>query len=142
MSELYEKSLLKLELDQKGMWFSYVGIQVDRNTERIDIAPAPGIFTHIDDIEYNLLAPLSAKAFVEEEKRKMIFLKPQRFADFTQEQWDTYFATETSSSFAAGAHADFRTIVPYARKAEEGHWNQSRLEKVKEHILRQFTEKE
>ena len=73
-----------------------------------------------------------------EEKRKMVFLKPQRFADFTQEDWDAYFANETSSSYYAGAHQDFKTIVPFSLKAEEGRWKESKLEKVKNYILSQF----
>jgi len=33
---------------------------------------------------------------------------------------------------------DFNIIVPYSKKAEEGAWKQSRLDKVKEYILRQL----
>ena len=33
---------------------------------------------------------------------------------------------------------DFNVIVPFSRKAEEGLWKQSKLEKVKEYILRQL----
>ena len=32
---------------------------------------------------------------------------------------------------------DFHIIVPYSKKADEGEWKKSRLEKVKEYILRQ-----
>lgn len=134
--------LLKLNFSEEKIDFEAIGIQIVRGPEQIDIAPLPDIFTNIPGEEYALLAPLSAKAFVEEEKRKMIFLKPHRFTDFTREDWDTYFATETLSSFYAGAHQDFRTIVPYALKAEESHWKESKLEKVKEYILRQFEAKE
>ena len=130
--------LLKLNFTEEKMDFEAIGIQIIRGPEQIDIAPLPDIFTNIPADEFELLAPLSAKAFVEEEKRKMIFLKPQRFTDFTQEDWDCYFATETSGSFYAGAHHDFRTIVPFSLKADEGHWKESKLEKVKQHILRQL----
>ena len=33
---------------------------------------------------------------------------------------------------------DFSVIVPFSDKADEGLWKQSKLEKVKEYILRQF----
>ena len=72
----------------------------------------------------------------------MVFLKPQRFTDFTETDWDNYFANETSSSYYAGAHQDFKTIVPFSRKAEEGRWKESKLEKVKNYILAQFEEQE
>lgn len=130
--------LLKLIFSEDKVDFEAVGIQIMRGPEQIDIAPIPDIFTNIPAEEFELLAPLSAKAFVEEEKRKMIFLKPQRFAEFTQKDWDTYFATEVSDSFYAGAHQDFRTIVPYSLKAQDDLWKQSKLEKVKQYILRQL----
>lgn len=130
--------LLKLNFTEEKMDFEAIGIQIVRGPERIEIAPLPDIFTNIPTEEYELLAPLSAKAFVEEEKRKMVFLKPQRFTAFTQIDWETYFATETSSSYYAGAHQDFRTIVPYSLKALEGRWKESKLEMVKEYILAQL----
>ena len=130
--------LLKLSFTEEKMDFEAVGIQIIRGPERIDTAPLPAIFTNIQAEEYALLAPLSAKAFVEEEKRKMVFLKPHRFTEFTQKEWDAYFANETSSSYYAGAHQDFKTIVPFSLKAEEGRWKESKLEKVKEYILAQL----
>lgn len=130
--------LLKLNFTQEKFDFEAVGIQIIRGPEQIDIAPLPDIFTNIPAEEFELLAPLSAKAFVEEEKRKMIFLNPQRFTDFTQEDWNTYFAAETSESYYAGAHQDFRTIVPFSLKADEEHWKESKLKNVKQYILRQF----
>ena len=130
--------LLKLIFTEDKVDFEAMGIQIIRGAEHIDAAPLPDIFTNIPAEEFELLAPLSAKAFVVEEKRKMVFLKPQRFADFTQEDWDAYFANETSSSYYAGAHQDFKTIVPFSLKAEEGRWKESKLEKVKNYILSQF----
>ena len=130
--------LLKLTFTEEKMDFEAVGIRIVRGPEQIDIAPLPDIFINISAEEFALLAPLSAKAFVEEEKRKMVFLKPQRFTDFTQNDWDTYFATETSSSYYAGAHQDFKTIVPFSLKANDEHWKESKLEKVKQYILAQF----
>ena len=130
--------LLKLNFTEQYSDFEYMGIRVNRNTGRIEEGPVPDIFTHIADDEYELLGPLSAKAFVEEEKRKMIFLKPQRFSKFEDEDWENYFATETSDSYAPGAHADFKTIVPYSRVADDGRWQESKLEKVKTYILRQL----
>ena len=130
--------LLKLKFTEEKVEFEAVGIQIIRGDERIDTAPLPDIFTNIPAEEFERLAPLAAKAFVLEDQRKMIFLKPQRFGDFTQADWDKYFATETSDSFCAGAHQDFRTIVPYSLKADAGQWKQSKLEKVRNYILRQF----
>ena len=45
------------------MDFDAIGIRIVRGDERIDITPLPGIFTNIPAKEYELLAPLGAKAF-------------------------------------------------------------------------------
>ena len=130
--------LLKLTFTEEKMEFDAMGIQIVRGDERIVAAPLPDVFTNIPAEEYELLAPLSAKAFVVEDMRKMIYLEPETYTDATQEVWDAYFFSENTDGFFAGAHMDFNIIVPFSRKAEEGQWKQSRLEKVKEYILRQM----
>ena len=130
--------LLKLKFTEEKMSFDAMGIQIIRGEERIDVAPLPDVFTNIPAEEYELLAPLSAKAFVVEDMRKMIYLEPERFTDCTQEVWDGYFFSTEPDGYFEGAHMDFSIIVPFSRKAEEGAWKQSKLEKVKEYILRQL----
>ena len=130
--------LLKLIFTEEKVDFEAIGIQIVRGDERIDIAPLPDVFTNIPAEEYELLAPLSAKAFVVEDMRKMVYLEPETYTDATQEVWDAYFFSENTDGFFAGAHMDFNIIVPFSWKAEEGAWKQSKLEKVKEYILRQL----
>ncbi len=130
--------LLKLIFTEEKVDFEAIGIRIVRGEERIDIAPLPDIFTNIPAEEYELLAPLSAKAFVEEDRRKMIFLEPERFNDASEEVWNGYFFSEEPDGYFKGAHMDFEIIVPFARKAEDGAWRKSKLEKVKEYILRQL----
>ena len=130
--------LLKLTFTEEKMDFDAIGIQIIRGDERIDIAPLPDVFTNIPAEEYELLAPLSAHAFVIEDMRKMVYLEPETYTDATQEVWDAYFFSENTDGFFAGAHMDFNIIVPFSRKWEEGAWKQSKLEKVKEYILKQL----
>ena len=130
--------LLKLSFTEDKMDFDATGIQIVRGDERIVSAPLPDVFTNIPAEEYELLAPLSAKAFVIEDMRKMVYLEPETYTDASQEVWDTYFFSENTDGFFAGAHMDFNVIVPFSRKAEEGLWKQSKLEKVKKYILRQL----
>jgi len=130
--------LLKLIFTEERLSFEAIGIKINRDEERIEAGPLPLIFTNIPADEYALLAPLAAQAFVIDEKKKMIFLKPERFAYYTEEEWDAYFATEVSESFYAGAHADFRTIIPYARKSKDMQWTESKLKNVKDYILYLF----
>ncbi len=130
--------LLKLTFTEETMDFEAMGIRIDREEGRIVAAPVPDVFTNIPAEEYELLAPLSAKAFVAEDMRKMVYLEPARFADAPQAVWDGYFFSEEPDGFFEGAHMDFNIIVPFSKKAEEGLWQQSKLEKVKEYILRQM----
>jgi len=130
--------LLKLTFTEESMDFEAMGIRILRGDEQIVEAPLPDVFTDIPAEEYNLLAPLSAKAFVAEDMRKMIYLEPERFTNASPEVWDGYFFSQEPDGYFEGAHMDFGVIVPFARKAEEGLWKQSKLEKVKEYILRQL----
>ena len=130
--------LLKLNFTEEEMTFDAMGIQIVRGEERIAGAPLPDIFTNVSAEEYELLAPLSAKAFVIEDSRKMIYLEPETYTNATKEVWDAYFFSENTDGFFAGAHMDFNIIVPFSWKAEEGLWKQSKLEKVKEYILAQL----
>ena len=130
--------LLKLTFTEEAMDFEAMGIQILRGPEQIVAAPLPDVFTNIPAEEYDLLAPLSAKAFVAEDMRKMVYLEPKRFTDAPQEVWDGYFFSQEPDGYFEGAHMDFGIIVPYSKKAEEGLWKQSKLDKVKEYILRQL----
>lgn len=120
------------------MDFEAMGIRIDRKEERIVASPLPDVFTNIPAGEYELLAPLAAKAFVAEDMRKMVYLEPERFKNAPQEVWDGYFFSTEPDGYFEGAHMDFNVIVPFAQKAEEGLWKQSKLEKVKAYILRQL----
>ena len=115
-----------------------IGIRIVRGDERIDICPLPDVFTNIDKEEYELLAPLSAKAFVIEDKRKMIYLEKEKYENAPDEVWKSYFFSEEPDGFFKGAHMDFNIIVPFSEKAESGEWKKSSLEKVKAYILRQL----
>ena len=130
--------LLKLNFSEDAMTFDAMGIQIVRGDERIAGAPLPDIFTNVPAEEYELLAPLSAKAFVVEDSRKMIYLEPETYTNATKEVWESYFFSENTDGFFAGAHMDFNIIVPFSWKAEEGLWKQSKLEKVKNYILNQL----
>ena len=130
--------LLKLTFTEESMSFEARGVQIVRGEERIIAVPLPDIFTDIPANEYELLAPLSAKAFVTEDMRKMVYLEPERFANAPKKVWDEYFFSEEPDGYFEGAHMDFNIIVPFSRKAEEGLWKQSKKDKVKEYILQQM----
>jgi len=130
--------LLKLIFTEEKLDFEAMGIRIVRGEERIERAPLPAVFTNVSAEEYDLLAPLSAKAFVVEDMRKMIYLEPERVTNAPQEVWDGYFFSTEPDGYFEGAHMDFNIIVPYSKKAEQGEWKKSRLEAVKAYILRQL----
>lgn len=130
--------LLKLHFTTDNWDFEAVGIQIIRGAERVNVAPTPDIFVNIPQAEYDLLAPLSAKAYLEEDKRIMRYLEPERFEGCSDDVWEHYFTKEISSYYSKDAHMDYGVIVPLAQKAEENLWQESRLDKVKDYILAQL----
>ena len=130
--------LLKLIFTEEKMDFEAMGIEIVRGEERIKEAPLPAVFTDIPAGEYELLAPLAAKTFVEEEKRRMIYLRPQRFTEATEAEWDAYFLSDEPEGYVEGAHMDFNIMLPFARTAEDGRWKESKLEGVKAYLLNQL----
>ena len=128
--------LLKLIFTEEKIEFEAVGTKIERTEERIDIAPLPDIFTNIDEEEYEILKPLSAKSFIAEEKRRMIYLETERFSNATEKEWEGYFLSEEPEEHIKDAHMDFFRILPDAMKFENGDWEKSKLEKVKKYILK------
>ena len=130
--------LLKLIFTEEKLDFEAMGIQIVRGPENIVEAPLPDIFTNIPAGEFALLSPLAAKAFVAEDMRKMVYLEPERFTNAPKEVWDGYFFSTEPDGYFEGAHMDFNVIVPFSKTAEEGAWKYSKLDKVKEYILKQL----
>ncbi len=130
--------LLKLIFTENEMTFEAIGTQIKRGTEQIDITPLPDIFANIPAKEYELLAPLAAKGFIADEKRKMIYLEPEKYAHCQQAVWDDHILNGKLEEYTKGAHMDGEYLNMLAIKSEENRWKQSSLEKVKQYILRQF----
>ena len=130
--------LLKLIFTPEKLDFEAMGLRIVRGEERIDAAPLPDIFTNVPAEEYELLAPLSAKAFDTEGRGTLVYLEPERFKDAPEEVWNAYYNSTEPDGYYEGEHMDFHIIAPFAATAEAGAWKRSRLEKVKAYILRQF----
>ncbi len=130
--------VLKLTFSQDSLEFDAVGTKIDRKTETIDLCKLPDIFTNIDSEEYNLLSPLSAKAFILSDMKKMKFLEPERFLNANQSVWDGYFFSTEPDGYFEGAHMDLSLIVPLAKKEAKKEWQKSKLDKVKNYISKQI----
>lgn len=127
--------LLKLIFTEEKLDIEAQGIKIIRGDERIDACELPDIFTDVSAEEYELLAPLAAAAFVTEERKKMIYLEPERFTDASEEVWNNYFFSEEPDGYFEGAHMDFNIMYPFSRTFEKGEWKKSSLEKVKNYML-------
>lgn len=130
--------LLKLHFTKERMHFEAIGTDIIRGEERIRIGDLPDIFVDVSEEEYELLSPLSAAAFLSEERKKMIYLEPERFLSAKEEIWNSYFFSEEPDGYAKGAHMDLSLIVPLAKKASKGLWRKSKLEKVKAYLLTMY----
>ena len=115
--------LLRLSFSAEGFTFSALGTRIIRGTEKIVSAPAPEIFRDIRQEEYDNLLPAAAREFIEATKRQQIYLDPERFGDFTEEDWEKHFMDPDRLYRMPGETLDFTVIYPLAEKAEKG-WKQ------------------
>ena len=125
--------LLKLTFTDDEMKFEAVGTKISREDEHIDFSPLPDIFANIPEEEYRLLSPLAARAFMAEEKRRMVYLEPERFKE--DKAWDEYIHGVETDGYVKGAHMDLDVIDSYIKSSDNEAWKESKLEKVKKYIL-------
>lgn len=130
--------IIKLNFTENEFTFEPMGLKINRETERIEKHNLPDIFIDVNEEEYNLLAPLSAKMLVSATKRQMTYLNPQRFKNATEEEWQEHFKEPLRTGRVPGETLDFYIICPLAEEAEKGEWKKSKLEKVKKYILEQM----
>ena len=128
--------LLKVHFTEETMTFEAKGTKIIRGEERIEEGPLPAIFADVREDEYRLLSPLAASVFMEEERKKMIYLEPERFTNASQEVWDAYYFSTEPDGYDEGAHMDLSVIVPYAALAEKEDWKRSKLTKVVDYLFR------
>ena len=130
--------LVKINFTEDSFTYEPMGLRIDRETEHVVKSDLPRIFVDVQDDEYKLLAPLSAKVLVAATKRQMSYLNPQRFKNATEEEWSEHFAEPLRTGRVPGETLDFYIICPLAEEAEKGEWKKSKLEKVKEYMLEQI----
>lgn len=130
--------LVKLNFTENGFSFDSMGIKIDRNDERLIPHELPGIFTDVDETEYELLAPLAAKMFVSATKRQQIYLNPSEYTNASSEKWTENFTNPKRSGRVPGEALDFFIICPLAEREKEKAWEKSTLETVKKYILDQI----
>ena len=130
--------LIKLNFTEDEFSYEPMGLKILRGPEHVVKGDLPRIFVDVQEEEYNLLAPLSAKMLIAATKRQMTYLNPARFKDATEEEWAEHFAEPLRTGRVPGETLDFYIICPLAEKAEENEWQKSKLEDIKNYILEQM----
>ena len=130
--------VLKLKFTENDYSFEAMGLKVVRGEERIVEAPLPDIFEDVDATEFEILSPLSVKAFIAATKRQWTFLKPEEYSDFTDEEWMQDFMKPIRSGRVPGEVLDFHILVPIAEQEKEGKWKLSKHKKIVDYMLKQL----
>lgn len=130
--------IIKINFTEESFAWEPMGLEIQRGEEHIVKAELPRIFVDVQEDEYKLLAPLSAKVLVAATKRQMTYLHPDEFRNATEEQWKEHFAIPLRTGRVPGETLDFFLICPLAEEADKGEWKKSKLEKVKEYMLEQL----
>ncbi len=129
---------VKLKFTDREFDFDAFGIRIDRERDHIVSAPLPDIFVDVNEEEYELLAPLAAKMFIDNTKRQWTFLKPDVFKNATEEDWYNNFYEPLRSGRVPGEVLDFQIVYPLALKEKDKAWEKSKLESVKRFMLEQL----
>ena len=130
--------IVKLNFTENEFSYEPMGLKIVRGEERIEKDELPPIFIDVQEEDFNLLSPLSAKMHIEATKRQMTYLKPEEFKGATEEKWKEHFSEELRTGRVPGETLDFFILCPLAEKAESGEWQKSKLEDVKQYILEQM----
>ena len=130
--------LVKLNFTENEFSYEPMGLKILRGDEHVVKHALPPIFQDVQEEDYKLLSPLSAKMHIEATKRQMTYLKPEEFKGATEEKWKEHFSEELRTGRVPGETLDFFILCPLAEEAEKGEWQKSKLEDIKKYILDQM----
>ena len=130
--------LLKLHLTEEKFSFGHMGIKVDRDHGRIVACEPPSIFTDVCAKDYEDLKGLAAKVLIENTKRQLRYMKPEEFADASEDDFLKNFYEPLRSGRVPGETLDMQIIYPLSQTADDGAWKKSSLAGVKDYMLAQL----
>ena len=130
--------LLKIFFGEDGIDFDALGTFNNREENRLQAGELPAIFTEVNEEEYKLLLPLASAAFIESEKKRKRFVKPEEYGNYTDEQFKEYLLGDERTEYRKDERMDFAYMYRAAEKLSDETWKQSKLEGVKEYLLKQI----
>lgn len=129
---------VKLRFTENEFEFEPFGIKIDRTCEHIIKWELPKIFADVQQEEYQKLAPLAAKMFIENTKRQLRYMKPDIFKNATEQDFYNNFYEPLRSGRVPGEVLDFQIVYPLSLEEDKKAWESSTLEGVKEFMLEQL----
>ena len=130
-----EAVLLGVNFTEESFSFDAFPIHILRGSETVERGALQPVFTNVSGEEYELLKYMSAKAFLENEKRRQIFQRPDIYGAYREEDWVEYYASGERESRIAGVHHDLSCYAELAAQASNGSFEKSRMEELKKYIL-------
>ncbi|MDO4966294.1 MAG: CapA family protein [Lachnospiraceae bacterium] len=132
---------IKLKFTETEFSFEPFGIEIDRTCDHVIKGDIPDIFVDVREEEYEKLAPFAAKMFIENTKRQLRYLKPDIFNNATEEDFYNNFYEPLRSGRVPGEVLDFQIVYPLSLEEKHKAWKESKLESVKNYMLRQIDDK-
>ena len=133
--------LMKLSFTEDSWSFEPLGFNIVRGPEILVEGDLPDIFADIQEEEYNKLIHMAALAFLCNEKRRAIYLTGTIKANATEEEIKQLYASiPVKLEYEPGQHHDLAVYDKIADELDEAAFESSKLEKVKEYLLRQVRE--
>ena len=130
--------LLRLRLDENGYSFDTMATRIVRGVEHIEETSLPAIFTDINSEEYEKLIPLSAKVFLEAEKKRRIFMDSAKYSSYEEDDWRRLFHSKTLEKSIPGQQLDLAVLDDLASCEKDGAWKTSELTAVVKYLLEQL----
>lgn len=129
---------IKLMFTDNSFEFEPFGIKIDRFSEHVVKDKLPRIFTDVNEDEYEKLKALSAKMFIENTKRQLKYLKPDKFLNADEKTFIENFYEPLRSGRVPGEVLDFQIVYPLSLEADKELWKESNLPEVVEYIMEQI----
>ena len=130
--------LLAIKFTKDDFSFDAFAIEVDRTREKIIPSTLPAIFTNVCADEYEKLKGLAAKVFVENTKRQLRYMRPDDFANATEEDFVKNFYEPLRSGRVPGETLDMQIMYPLSKTASDNLWKESTLNGVVNYMLQQL----
>ncbi len=62
-------------------------------------------------------------------------INAEKYKNASAEVWEAYFAGDIAGAYVKDAHMDFGILCPLADRADDGKWQESKLDGVKAYLL-------